>query len=609
MAAHSRRPRPLTAPKRLSAIRLSTDTTSSLPAYSSPPSTRPAPQSGWPIKDHLHLLDEPPDYPQSAEEADQEDDFVPQRVLRATASRKLRHRRGESLSVPNSPSVDDLLERSVVALEMSTNALLQSMDTQSKVSAIANDHVVEHSLARQTRMLDLRLRGTRVNHDHWMDDLDDVMERVNDLFGEHSDADAGISRSLPTGNSLIPRRRHHHHQQHHLPKSKSESAYLHLSTSELDVRDTVRPPRALTQYVCVESTSGDASEATADPNSIYLPSTTGLRSAAQIQSFSETDARPHCLRKSISSPGPSFGSTPPPSAYNMLAHLASNQSSPTRTTTSQSSPSVSDSTSRTVRRHSGGSFDSTFTFPHSLRRSRSTSRSRSSASIDVQTAPLPPVRAMTPPMEESPSSSSESGHGVNAFRTMQSLRKILDEAPDPKGKSPMVERPPRPVFRPRTPAVAPSFGTSTATASVSRLFTRSSHHGSSHHSQPRQSSLKQSNSKPGTPIPPAASGCLTPGSLTPGSQASSNPSTPRQVSFAELPETHSGQSSWRKGKGKEKAKAKKDKAYEDSGWWSGWLTSSGASAAVRYEERIEDRMMRGWGRPTGGGGVTDEWML
>jgi hypothetical protein len=621
MAARPRRPRPLTAPKRLSATRLSTDTTSSLPAYSSPPPTRPAPPSEWPIKDHLHLLDEPPDYPQSAEEADQEDDFVPQRVLRAPASRRLRHRRGESYSVPNSPSVDDLLERSVVALEMSTNALLQSLDTQSKVSAIANDHVIEDSLARQERLLDLRLRGTKGNRENWMDDLDDVMERVNGLFGEQSDADMGISRSLPTGSSLIPHRRYQHH---HLPKSTSESAYLHLSSSELDARDTVRPPRALTQYVSVESASGDASETTADPNSIYLPSTTGLRSAAQIRNFSGTDVRPHGLRKSVSSPGPNLYSTPPSSAYSMLAHLASNQSSPTRTTTppAQSSPSVSDSTtSRTVRRHSGSSFDSTFTFPNSLRRSRSTSRGRSSSSIDAQTPPLPPVRAMTPPMEElTPSSSSEScasDHRVNAFRTMQSLRKILDEAPDPKGKRPAVAaRSPRPVFRPRTPAVAPSSGTSTATASVSRLFTRSSHHGSSHHSKPKHSSLKQSNSKPSTPIPPAAPGSLTPGSLTPESltpesQLSSNPGTPRQVSFAELPETHSGKSSWRKGKDKDKGKgkAKKGKTYEDGGWWSGWFASSSGSAAVRYEERMEDKVMKGWGRPGVGGGVTDEWML
>ena len=607
MAAHPspHRPRPLTTSRRRSAHRLSTstDTTFSLPAYSSPPSARPTPQSEWSVKDYSHPLDEPPDYPQSAEEADQEDDFVPQRSPRTTATRRLRHRRGESYSVPASPSVDDLLERSVVALELSTNALLQSMDTQSRVSAIANDHVFERSLARQTKMLDLQLRGTRANHEHWMDDLDDVMEHVNGLFIDESEGDAGISRSLPTGSSHMPRRRHHHDQ---LPKSKSESAYLHLSTSELDMRDTLRPPRALTQYVSVESSLGEASETTADQASIFLPSTTGLRSAAQIRSFTGTDSHPRGLRKSVSSPGPNLHSTPPTSAYSMLSHLASNQASPPRTATpaSQSSPSVSDSTtSRTVRRHSGSSFDSTFTFPNSLRRSRSTSRGRSSGSADAQTPPLVPVRAMTPPMEElTPSDSSEScssNQRVTAFRTVQSLRKILDDAPDPNGKRPVVEtQSPRPIFRPRTPAVAPSFGTSTATASVSRLFTRSSHHGSSsHHSKPKHSSLKQSSSKSETLSSPA-----TPGTVTPASQRSSTPGTPRQVSFADLPEAHSGRT---KRKGKDKGKGKE---RGDAAWWSGWFTT-GSSAAVRYEERMEDKTMRGWGRPGVGGGAADEWML
>ena len=608
MAAHpsTRRPRPLTVPKRLSAVRLSTDTTSSLPAYSSPPSSRPTSQSQWPTKDNPPPLDKPPDYPQSAEEADKEDDFVP---LCRTRARRLRHRRSESYSVPTSPSVDDLLERSVVALELSTNALLQSMDTQSKVSAIAHDNVFERSLARQTQMLDVRVRGTKATHEGWMDDLDDVMERVNDLFDEaaesdRAESDIAISRSLPTESSHIPRRRHHHQ---HLSKSRSESAYLHMSTSELDLRDTMPPPRPLTQYVSVESASGEASETTADPSSIYMPSTTGLHSAAQIRSLAEIDSCPHGLRKSVSSPGPNLYSTPPTSAYNMLSHFVSNHSPPSRAATpaSQSSHSVSDTTvNRTVRRHSAGSFDSTFTFPSGLRRSRSTSRGRSSVSNDSQTSSLPPVRAMTPPMEElTPSSSSDScssDHKVHAFRTMQSLRKILDQAPDPKGKRRAVrERSPRPTFKPRTPPVAPSFGTSTATASVSRLFTRSSHH--AHQAKPKQSSLKQPNSQSMTPTPE------TPGTLTPSSQLSSTPGTPRQVSFADLPEAHSGRKG-RKGKDKGNEKGKKGKDREDSGWWNGWFTSANGSAAVRYDERMEDRLSRGWGRP-GAGGVTDEWML
>ncbi|KAF8592599.1 hypothetical protein K439DRAFT_23389 [Ramaria rubella] len=604
-----RRHRPFTAPKRL---RLSADTTSSLPAYSSPPLPTSAPPIAvWQHPEPPHPLDEPPDYPQSAEEADQEDNFVPLPAPRPAPSRRLRHRRADSYSVPTSPSVDDLLERSVVALELSTNALLQSMDTQSSISALANDEILERSLDRQTRMLDLRLRGNRHRHEGWMDDLDDVMNRVNGLFPEETATDAGISRSLPTATSHIPRQRI---RAPPLPKSRSESAYLHLSNSELDLRDTLVPPRALTQYVVVESTSGDASEATADPGSIYLPSTTGLRSAAQVQSFQETTPRLHGLRKSVSSPGPAFRTAPTTPAYNMLSHLALQKPSrsPSRTATPpacQSSPSMSDSTTiRTPRRHSAGSMDSTFTFPHT----RSNSRGRSSASND--TPPLPPVRAMTPPMEEitpSSSESSSSDHRVKAVRAMQSLRKILDEAPDPKGKRPAAPaRSPRPMFQPRTPAVAPSSGTSTATASVSRLFTRSSHHtSSSHRSRPKQSSLKQPSSIPSTPTMLNTSGNLISGTLTPASRLSSAPSTPRQVSFANLPDEHSGRS-WRKGKGKGKGRNKRGKEHDEGGWLKGWFTVASGSSTVRDEERVEDKMMRGWGRPgIGGSGGVDEWML
>ncbi|KIJ37347.1 hypothetical protein M422DRAFT_260005, partial [Sphaerobolus stellatus SS14] len=121
--------------KRLSTLRLSTDSTATLPAYSAPP--RPSQSSHWPI-DNDPPSDEPPDYPQSAEEADKEDDYTP--LPPRTALRKPRHRRStSSISHPAATSVDDLLERSVVALELSTNALLSSMNTQSSISAIAND--------------------------------------------------------------------------------------------------------------------------------------------------------------------------------------------------------------------------------------------------------------------------------------------------------------------------------------------------------------------------------------------------------------------------------------------------------------------------------------
>ena len=603
MAAQASRHR-----KRLSAIRLSSDTTTSLPAYSSPISIPPASASEWPSAQPSHPQeDQPPDYPQSAEEADQEDDFVP----RPTAPKRHRHRRANS--VPSSPSVDDLLERSVVALELSTNALLQSMDTQSSLSVLANDQILERSLDRQTRMLNLRLRGSRSAHEGWMDDLNELVKGVDSLCSQEGE-DGAVSRSLPTGSSHIPR-----HRRRDLPKSNSESAYLHLSTSELDLRETLRPPRALTQYVSVESSLGDACEATADSESIYLPSTTGLRSAAHIRSFVGTAPRPHRLRQSHSSPGPNLHSMPSSPAFNKLSHFTSHRSSRSSSHTravsphvSKSSPSTPDVTSRkTHRRYSAGSMDSNFAFPTGLHRSRSTSRGRSSAS--TETPSLPPVRAMTPPMEEiTPSSSSESTsshRNVHAFRTMQCLRKILNEAPlDPKGKRPAARlhaRPPRPNFQPRTPSVAASSSTSTATASVSRLLTRSSHHASQ--PTPRQSSLKHSRSALSTPLTSDS-----PEHGSPSSRLSSAASTPRQVSFAELPDSYSGRP-WRKDKDrdKERGQGKGRKGKDQGSWWRGWFTGVGGSGmgAARYDERMEDRVMRGWGRAGAGGGLTDEWML
>ncbi|KIJ37346.1 hypothetical protein M422DRAFT_50419 [Sphaerobolus stellatus SS14] len=204
---------------------------------------------------------------------------------------------------------------------------------------------------------------------------------------------------------------------------------------------------------------------------------------------------------------------------------------------------------------------------------------------------------MTPPMEESTPSSSESEQNQQAFRAMQSLRKILDDSADPKGKRPeSPQKPPKTFFLPRSPSVAPSSGTSMATASVFRLFTKNSHHPSS--ARPKQSSLKKL-------APPD----------TPTSQRSSAPSTPRTVSFAELPPDFPGRtSSWRdKDKGrrsKGKGKASKEPETEETKWWK-WLSSPTVlhPNTGAYEERIEDKMMRGWARPGTGSSAGDDWMM
>ncbi|EGN92029.1 hypothetical protein SERLA73DRAFT_191668 [Serpula lacrymans var. lacrymans S7.3] len=129
------------------------------------------------------------------------------------------------------------------------------------------------------------------------------------------------------------------------------------------------------------------------------------------------------------------------------------------------------------------------------------SLSRRSRSVTPKPLTSPTIpRQMTPPIEELSASSSDStsssGHPTG-YRTVQSLRKILDEQPSSlslpnsassKGKPKHLRAP---SFFPRSPPPAPSSGTSTATASVSRLFTKSRHSSSTRPpSPPAHSSLK-----------------------------------------------------------------------------------------------------------------------
>ncbi|KAF6762075.1 hypothetical protein DFP72DRAFT_877923 [Ephemerocybe angulata] len=155
-------------------------------------------------------------------------------------------------------------------------------------------------------------------------------------------------------------------------------------------------------------------------------------------------------------------------------------------------------------------------------RSASSGRSGRSASGRVQRSPAMHVRQMTPPTEgtdEDVSSSSE-GNGCVAKKTVVSLRKILDEMPPPAQPPPplpeedqdeddaesfvfipqplhpkVTSRKP-PAFMPRSPAVAPFAGTSTATASISRMFTKGVHTSST---RPREPPLKSVMKKRGLP--------------------------------------------------------------------------------------------------------------
>ncbi|CAE6440601.1 unnamed protein product [Rhizoctonia solani] len=201
----------------------------------------------------------PPKYPPpadkyqlTAEEADEERDEVGDVVRRV----RLRRKRSGSDSY-----LDSLLARSVHALELS-NALLQSsMTTQSSLSALLSreDQLDTHAqfLANQIHTYDSR--------SVWVDDMTRQL-------------DPGLSQSLPdaAGGFLA-----------------GESSTRGLQRGD---RPRSPPPKCMTVYA----------DHTQDPNSILIPSTSGLRSAARIHDLS----RNHSRQSSVSEDGIRYG-TPP----------------------------------------------------------------------------------------------------------------------------------------------------------------------------------------------------------------------------------------------------------------------------------------------------------
>jgi hypothetical protein len=656
--------------KRQSALRLSSDTTATLPEYTSPIWQRPK---------ELLPEDSPPDYPESAEEADADEDtdsddnivvYVPPlSPLPLTSPRRTRryHHPGGATRrrlTGSTSDLDSLLQRSVHALEMS-NALLQSsMSTQSSLSALlASDTVADRSLDRSTRSISTRIRGNGDLHENWMDDLDAITKGVNGLFGEdaaeaepasQNSADSLVSRSLPI--SSMPSMSHQQHRRRtslNLRHAASSDAgpHLHLST-EVDRTELIAPaPRALTMYV----------DSTDDPDSIVLPSTLGLRTSSSTH-HSEWGAQqqprpPSTMPHSVSASlpvlidKPSDPSTP---AYNLLSSFVTQQQQVSCPGPSNSPLQSNKQLGFTFRKRRGsGSTTSTSTergasvsgspskkrpthaFPDhiGIRRRGSGSRSRS---LTPKRLASPPPRPMTPPIEElsGSSPSSASSDHPPAYRTMECLRKILDDQPSTCTVTAVPPRLKAPAFFPRTPMPVPSFGTSTATASVSRLLTKSIHHSSTRApSPPKHSSLKRS-SAPGTPTDTVSSpttptffGAAGVARMT-GSTSSSGRSTPKRISFAELPESYAssrpaGTSRFQekknraRNKGKAKAKSQADKAREENGsWWTGWLLGTSGMGngaglnftAQRQEERLEDRAARSWGGRSGFGAM-DDWAM
>lgn len=607
--------------KRYSASKLSSETIPTLPEYSSPPR--------WPNTVSSVLLegeesDSPPDYPAATAEgdADTEDDqdisYVSQHLVTASKRRSPSYirRRKRSMPLPPppvDPFLDTLLERSVHALELS-NALLQSsISAQTSLSTLLSpvENEPDRTLEVRARNLSTRIRVNSGVHTTWTDHLDDISKGVDKLLDNSSaSSDEGaVSRSLPTPS---PPELRHRRKPSLLELNGSSSSSSQLQYSH-PVRDKLiaPPPRALTQFV----------ESSTDPELIILPSTLGLRSSP-----STTDLRSqfseHLLQTMHSQ---SSGSTSEPNRYNgssayyLLSNLAKRSNSSATSSRLFGSPTRRGSEStECTERGSTSSPSSVRTIQHGR------AQSRMQASPSQSSPKQLPIPAPHPQLEPLASSSDSVSSTENScFRTMQSLRRILDNQPsslsvnDISGKQ---RRPRTPSFLPVTPPPAPVSATSTATASISRLLTKGRHTLSTRPpSPPAHSSLKV-RSVPPTPAPSPSTLSLADVvgngvAKAIGSSTPSPASTPKRISFAKLPEPYSssrpGPSKLREKKAKKRAKCVKSKREgESTGWFKTWFGDglmTGPLTGRWQDDRFEDRMGRGWSRP--GYGTVDDWAM
>ena len=659
--------------KRVSTFRLSSDSTATtLPVYSSPSPHRHPDLSDVPSE-------QPPAYSDSAEEADEDTDesesetqasvtyipspppslpVSPRRARRSQGSSRSSHRRLKSISNSSSdPYLDSLLERSVHALEMS-NALLQSsISTQSSLSVVlADDAAVDRHLEERAQRLNSRIRSNRDQQRSWMDDLDQITRGVEGLVnGDSSDeddlrplAEPPISQSLPSTSGFSERmqaRADRHasvgiRRQNHQASQSTTS--LQLSAHERN--DFVAAaPRAITMYI-------DSAEAA---DYITLPSTLGVRPSSRAP---PTPLLPHTALSgsataSERTPRSASASSERPSsrAAEMLASYVMPRGSHSR------SPPAS-----RARRRSSSSSASTVRRPRVPPPAIRVDAPSTCSSTALSSRSLTPVsgspalrqpRPLTPPIEElSTSSASSESATLHVDRTVESLRQILEKqrSPSQSSRKPRSSSthsappPPRPSLL-SPPIVAPMSGTSTATASVSRLFTKGRHTTSRGQSPPRQSSLKKS-SVPSTPVTPTpASPIAAMPSPSPSmlsipdlfglgrnkSAGSSGTSTPKRISFIEPSESYSSSkpegsssklyptktrsASSRKGKGRGRDPKGKGKAREDEsdgvGWWTSWLLGAAGTESMGVgRTRSEERYA--YANPSArGGGVVGTWSM
>ncbi|KAJ3503148.1 hypothetical protein NLJ89_g8559 [Agrocybe chaxingu] len=487
--------------KRVSALRLSSDTTFSLPeydptAYHNPHHHQESKAGGAGAKEESIPLDKPPDYPDSAEEGDEDTDpesdsnvvYVPQLPPAATLSPRAQtasprrtkrflpaHKRRVSSQVPSrssDPFLDSLLERSVYALEMSNTLLQSSMSTQTSLSAILrSDSPGDSTLEARAIGLTSRIKDTWDAGPSWAADLEEISKGVEGLFGgdeaecrdsgvvvgvrrhgsgnSNHKAEGSLSCSLPTSSVESTMRRNRRRPSLDLRQS-SDSTGSRLQLGRQSRANIVSPPpRALTQYVA----------STHDADSIILPSTIGLRSPPSVHYTPEwkplSDLASSSTTSLLSTATFPTSSLPPkltdkplePStpAYNMLSSFVYKPSSSGSTTPSTSFTNSfihsrfrdSSSTSTSTERSNGNPSKRRSSPSPKPPDSRTNRQDRSSNSQHTT-----PNRGVSPlaliihrpmtPPTEESSHSSSSSDGCVAKLTVQSLRKILDDQPAPQ---------------------------------------------------------------------------------------------------------------------------------------------------------------------------------
>ncbi|TCD68490.1 hypothetical protein EIP91_010665 [Steccherinum ochraceum] len=643
--------------KRISALRLSSDSNATLPVYTSPPWQRPTELPG-------DISDRPPDYPDSSEEGDADidsdeegDDSAaplkssytsptpplncsprrsPNPRSGSGVSRRSSTRRSHQSSSNNDPYLDSLLARSVHALELSNTLLQSSMSTQTSLSnVLASDSTADTTLETQAHNLSFRISGNDTLQDSILDDLKKISNGVEDLIAEEdlsSSSGGAISQSLPTSSSSLSARLQASHMRRpsldfRTRGRSTTDSQLQLSTH--DRRDLIAPaPRALTMYV----------DSTDDPSAIILPPTLGLRSSAALpptplpseSSFPRQDGHGQIPSASSSSSipqtSPAAHEQQPKRALDVLSSYIVRRPSTRRSSTSTTTSSTV--TGSLKRRRSKSPPPPIRTSP-SMRtspciRGRSVTPARDNGSPSQRSRPLIPI----PSIEELSASDSSSSDTMHVDRTLESLRTILEKQPPPP-------RPPSPA-RPSLlspPTVAPTQSTSTATASVSRLFTKSRHSSSTRPpSPPRHSAMKGRSAPPTpthTPSPSLSMLSVSDALISPFGFSSSGHSTPKRISFAEPPPSARPQSSrtLTKRSGSSRAKGKRkassgpgggdESSGSEGGWWMTWLlgaagtTGSASGVGMGAARRGDERMVRSsnWNARPGFGSSLEDWAM